>query len=171
MATNRQSLYLRDLGVDPRAELDDLPKEEASEWIEELKEYTARASLPVGRGLTAEVLRAVGAREDALMLPPSRSAAVRFRPVAIENATRSEGQCAQPALSPPADESWWKLELQATVPLGKDHVVTIAVSGSEHRRRGLGVQDAEALAERVRGVLEVEVRRVRENPAWVGRSS
>ena len=174
MATDRQSLYLRDLGVDPRASTDDLPKEEASEWIEELEEYRSRASLPRGRGLTAEVLKAVGGRPDALALPPSRSTAERLgKAVAVPpNGGRSgEKEAVAPRSGSPADESWWKLELQATVPLSGDQVVTVAVSGSEHRRRGLAVEDAAALAERVRGVLEGEVRRVREDPAWGAGSS
>ena len=66
MCTDRQRLYLRDLGVDPTAPLDGLPKEVALEWIAELKEISARASLPVGARLTLPVVRAVGGRENAL---------------------------------------------------------------------------------------------------------
>lgn len=158
MCTDRQRLYLRDLGVDPTAPLDGLPKEVASEWIDELKELVSRASLPVGQPLTSAVVTAVGGREEALHTPPRTLSMVAPGPSANPNESPGAGSSTPTPF--PADESWWKLELQATVTVGEGRSVTISVSGSEHRRRPLSDDDVDALALRVRGALDREVERI-----------
>ena len=75
LATERQASYLRDLGIDARTDLDELPKEEASAWIEELKGYSTRVRLGAGVPLTVEHLSRLEARDDALAQPPTRSPA------------------------------------------------------------------------------------------------
>lgn len=144
MCTDRQRLYLRDLGVDPTAPLDGLPKDVASEWIGELKELVSRASLPIGQPLTSAVVTAVGGREEALHTPPRTLSAVVPRPSANPNEDSGAGS-STPTQSL-ADESWWKLELQATVTVGEGRTMTVSVGGSEHRRRPLSNEDVDALA-------------------------
>ena len=163
MATDRQSVYLRDLGVETRARLERLSKEVAPEWIEELKGYTVRAGLPVGQRLTEGVLRSLGARPDALSEPPGH-------PVSEADTKRQQnppGASGGPVrTTSPADESWWKLEVELALPLGPGRTARVAMSGSEHRRHGLSLGDAEALSERVREALERELRRLEGDPAW-----
>jgi hypothetical protein len=155
MATERQANYLRNLGIDPRTELDGLPKEEASEWIEELKGYTARAGVGGGVPLRSEPLARLGTRDDALAQPPARSVAPKGNDGG--NGT-SNGKGAEPNL-PLGDESWLKVELSAGVmsPEGESEVVT--VSASTHLRRGPSEEDAEALGALVQKFLEREVAR------------
>ena len=162
MCTDRQRLYLRDLGVDPTAPLAGLPKQVASEWIGELKELVSRASLPVGQPLTSALVTAIGGREEALHTPPRALSAVVPKPSANPNENSGTG-CSTPTQSP-ADESWWKLELQATVETREGRSVTISVSGSEHRRHGLRDEDAQLLAARVRAALDRELDGIRARP-------
>jgi hypothetical protein len=161
MATERQQAYLKDLGTDPRADLDDLTKEEASQWIEELKGYFARAGLPVGAPLTAEDVARLGVRGDALAQPPTRS------PGANGNGGSARVASAPPALpSPPpppskprSDESWVKIELTASVSAPDGETAVVTVSASEHHRHGASDEDAEELGEMARRFLEREVSR------------
>lgn len=156
MATDRQTDYLRDLGVDRRACTDDLPKEEASAWIEELKEYSARAGSAVGRPLTVPLLRAVGAREDALVLPPGRSVRVG---VEARDGARNEtrGPSGTASALPPGDGAWWKVERACSLDLGFGEVVSIRVSGSEHVRGALDAMSADRVGALVRDALAHEV--------------
>jgi hypothetical protein len=156
MATERQASYLRDRGIDPRCELGDLPKEQASEWIEELKGYAARAGLGGGVPLRAEHLAKLGARDDALAQPPARSMA----PVGSNGSKGPSNSSNGDAKLPPlGDESWLKVELSAGVtPLGGDGTV-VTVSASTHLRHGPSAEDAEALGALVQRFLEREVAR------------
>ena len=95
MATERQTEYLRDLGIDPRADTDDLAKAEASDWITELQGYAQRAKLAVGTPLTPDILSRLGARGDALAQPPPRS-------VAKVPSNGSKTAAPSPGLPPPA---------------------------------------------------------------------
>ncbi len=159
MVTNGQAQYLRDLGIDERASIDDLPPGEASAWIEELQGYRAQAGISKGRPVTPEHLRRVGGREDALILPPSRSAAgARAAPRPEPEPARAVSRV---RVGPVADESWWKLELQATVALREGKTISVVISGSEHRRAALSLEAATELGARVRSALEEQVEKVR----------
>ena len=70
MTTERQVEYLRDLGIDPRVDLNGIAKAEASDWIDELEGCVRRAGLPVGHPLAPSHLARCGARSDALAQPP-----------------------------------------------------------------------------------------------------
>ncbi|HTT45718.1 MAG TPA: hypothetical protein VMH38_06870 [Thermoplasmata archaeon] len=173
MATERQTEYLRDLGIDPRADTDDLAKADSSDWITELQWYAQRAKLAVGTPLTPDILSRLGARADALAQPPTRSLSK-----APENGSKTAAP--SPGLPPPAppaskprgiepsptpkasgDESWVKVELSTgvTTPLGEG--ATVTVSASAHHRHGPNDDDAEELGTMVRRFLEREVARSR----------
>jgi hypothetical protein len=117
MATERLAVYLRNLGVDPRVPLRELPKEEASAWNPELQAYAAEAGLRRSQVLDTSALQRVRARDDALVLPPGRSgAASREVPPVRTLAPTPEltpGRSRATGAPRTADESWWKLEFSA----------------------------------------------------------
>jgi len=171
MATERQTEYLRDLGIDPRVDSDDLAKAEASDWITELQGYAQRAKLAVGTPLTPHILARLGARGDALAQPPTRSLS-KVPENGSKMAAPSPGPFPQappaskpkpierpPTSKPSGDESWVKVELSTgvTTPLGEG--ATVTVSASAHHRHGPNDDDAEELGTMVRRFLEREVAR------------
>jgi len=170
MATERQTEYLRDLGIDPRADTDDLAKAEASDWITELQGYAQRAKLAVGTPLTPDILSRLGARGDALAQPPTRSVAkvpengskVAPPPKSAPlppTPPKPKSTERPPTSKPSGDESWVKVELSTgvTTPLGEG--ATVTVSTSAHHRRGPNDDDAEELGTMVRRFLEREIAR------------
>jgi len=171
MATERQTEYLRDLGIDPRADTDDLAKADASDWITELQGYAQRAKLAVGTPLTPDILGRLGARADALAQPPTRSVA-KVPSNGSKTAPPSPGPTPpsppppkpKPIERPPTsrasgDESWLKVELSAEVTAPSGEGATVTVSASSHHRHGPSEEDAEALGQLVRRFLEREAAR------------
>ena len=169
MTTERQTEYLRDLGIDGRVDLEGIAKVEASEWIDEPEGLVKRAGLPVGRPLTSALLVRLGARSDALAQPPGRSVApvppngsgsLREDPASPGRGTPPEGPpVSDRPPAPPLDESWLKAELSAgvTTPIGEG--ATVTVSASAHHQHGPKEEEAEALGALVRRFLEREVAR------------
>ncbi len=168
MATERQVRYLRTLGIDPRVDLEELSKAEASRWISELKEYADRAALKPAEPLTHATIACLNARDDALVQPPSRSVALGHASVGdrsgeVLEVSRSLGR--KEAIGAPSDESWCKVELSVTRVAEDGNAVSVLVSGSEHPRRALAATDAEELAGRLRRFLIAEAERMgRESP-------
>jgi hypothetical protein len=141
----------------PRSELDGLPKEGTSEWIEELKGYATRAGLGGGVPLRSEHLARLGAWDDALAQPPARSVAPKGN-----NGGNGTSNCkgAEPNL-PLGDEAWLRVEFSAGVsPHGGDGTV-VTVSTSAHLAHGPREEDAEAFGELVHRFREREVARPR----------
>jgi hypothetical protein len=138
--------------------LDGLAKEEASEWIEELKGYQTRAGLGVRLPLRPEHLAKLCARDDALAQPPARSVAPNGKDHG--GSRSSNGRAIEPNLPPLGDESSPKVELSAGVSaLGGDGA-TVTVSASAHLAHGPSEEDSEALGALVQRFLEREVARL-----------
>ncbi|HTT46000.1 MAG TPA: hypothetical protein VMH38_08350 [Thermoplasmata archaeon] len=171
MATERQTEYLHDLGIDPRVDTDDLAKADASDWITELQGYAQRAKLAVGTPLTPELLARLGARGDALAQPPTRSLSKT-----PENGSKPAASSPGPTPTPPpppkpkrierlpsptasGDECWLKVEISAEVTAPSGEGATVTVSASAHHRHGPSEEDAEALGQLVRRFLEREAAR------------
>jgi hypothetical protein len=164
LATERQTNYLRDLGIEPRTNVEALPKELASAWIEELKGYATRAGVSSGLPLKPEHLARLGARNDALAQPPARSlggGGNGFGSAVAAQKPASNPEQPKPKVSKSSvgDESWIKVEFSAGVTAPEGESAEVTVSASTHLGHGPSDEDTEELGELVRRFLEREVAR------------